>query len=436
MIGVKFADQIENMPTPSHKINEVVNSILDRKNAVCMIHESVVADSVFKAIAKRCKSYGIENIMECDTAGVEGSPRLYFQRRAGLNISSLGDRINVDKIMESQDCPELIILRNIDELDEESIKLWILFIHEWGKASHIYKSPFSCRRSLLMDMRSVKQLGRIVHEPGWDVHWMYKWIFPLESMITLKELLLESELDDGPGMWLEALLPEIAGPDLELMNRLFDRREELKSFEEIYSCLVKYAQENNFTDREDLSKLYSQVKSAKISNGSNVPEKLWPFWEAGLLDYVRDEGVFFNSAFLTVVGEREILMHRAWKGMVRSLLPSIDYTKVMICNWLRVKYEREWIDFCRREAQNDEKMYGVELESAKDPNNHVTELRGILNFMAVKGLHKSAAYSRFYYSIKYLRDSRNILAHGKLLDKCGFIRTIEECDNLKVVIEL
>lgn len=437
MIGYRFAEKLKNMPTPSYKINEIVNTIIDRKNAVCMMYENVAADTVIEIIIERCRLYGIENIVLCDAAQVEGSPRLYFQRRAGVDISSLGDRINVDKIMESQECPELIVIRNIDSIDEESQKLWILFIREWGKASQIYKNPFAFRRSLLLDMKSAKLLGKIVHEPGWDVHWMYRWILPLECMTVLSELLLESEIQDGTGMWLEAILPEISGPDLELMSWLFNRRGKLSRFDGIFACLLEYAQNSFAADWDSLSKLYLHVKSVKVSTGNNVPEKLWPLWEAGLIDYVRDEGVFYNSAFLAVVDEREILRHRIWKGIVRVLLPSIDLTRVMVCNWLNDKYGNVWEDFCKQEALKDEKMYGVGYRNANNETDiHLTELRGIVNFMAAKEFDKHIDYARSFEAIKHLRDSRNAIAHGKLLDEKAFIKAIEECNKLKELVEL
>lgn len=357
---------------------------------------------------------------------IDEKPRQYFLKLTNITNDSLLETVPVNKILSSPDCPNIIFLHGVEDIDSDNRKLWISFLNEWLRHSKNYGCHGGDKRALLLLMEDTSFLAQICGEPGWDVNWYWNWISNTETSMVLLCLLLGNHSTERWKPWLEAILSELAGPDLNLLEWLCQFSTQMTDRDTIEKLLCKYANEKGFLPeaaKVDLKKYRGMAET----DDSAPPENLYRLWEMGIVNYTQEEGLFFNSAFLAATGDITTIQHRLWRGMTRYLLPIIDQARISLCTALNRRYMGEWKAHCKREKEYDEKRYGnscVGLED--DRESSFTELRGLLNFLGQKGYaYVSSRYSRLYDEVKRLKDSRNVLAHGGLLDREGFMETLE-----------
>lgn len=423
MSNIKYFSGIENMPTPLLRIDTLVNRLADGKNIIYMVYESMVSN-LSQKIAHLCEEKGFM-VRFCNVPDIDDTPRQYFLQMTGITNDSLLETVPVNKILMSPECPNVVILHGLESIHAESRQLWISFVNEWLRHSKNYVCHGWDKKALLLLMEDSSLLENICSEPGWDVNWYWNWITKTETNIVLLCLLLGSNIMERWKPWLEAILSELAGPDLDLLEWLCQSYVQMTDSESILNLLCSYSEKKGFLSEANKTD-FRKYHGSAVNGNETPPENLYRLWEKGIVNYTPEEGLFFHSAFLAAVDEKQTILHRLWRGMARYLFPLIDQARIKLCTAFSRKYTDEWKDHCKREKEHDEQLYGNTCAiKDKDRESIFTELRGILSFLYQKGYTYNNRYSRLYDEVKRLRDSRNVLAHGSLLDREEFMKTLE-----------
>lgn len=280
-------------------------------------------------------------------------------------------------------------------------------------------------------------------------------------------------------MWIQSVGAELAGTDPELLCHLIyeSEQEGFSGFEasDVRRTMVRFAERRGWTqewlreqaralDRGDAlaSTPWIQPGSALVSGFPAVssfrpvcsdrspwlasvsgpgatrrerlaapPASLLPLWQAGVIDWQPDEGLFIHSAALAALNDTATLRHRMWMGQARLLLPLIDAKRLEICRYLETAF-RNWVPFCVNSGcvgsgsldlrcnEGGDLSYSdsVGLLNQQEP---VAEFSEILQFLQTR---RALDYRDLYRNVDILRRARNALAHYTPLTWRAFCETL------------
>lgn len=319
---------------------------------------------------------------------------------------------SVQTFLQTTDLPDLIIISGLERLEAEVQQTWLDFLLLWQEAAHAIKSAEGRNMPclLLFLPLEVDNLRLPQADTGLLVSWWW-------SLPTVLEVQLLCRLSEGGEMleltgneaWREAILAELVGNDLPLLDYLWDYVFEPPK--KIIECLAHYARQRGWTQ----AKLESWGVPSLVQ-GSGVSRQLLraplaahrSLWAEGLLSRTPERGVEVSLAALVVLKRLDQVKHRLWRAQSRLILPILDEWRLEICAALTQQYGREWVDWGPTPQTEEQKK---QREQARlDP---LTTEWGALKWALFR--QPMPETERFLKQVTWAQKARNILAHYQLV---------------------
>ncbi len=143
--------------------------------------------------------------------------------------------------------------------------------------------------------------------------------------------------------WREHMLSSLAGGDLALVEDLWGADLDLA---DLLPRLSAFGAERGWT-AESLRDWGAEEWTAnglmrRYDEVARPPEAGRTLWAQGALYWTPEYGPELHTAALALLGWREELKHRCWRGQAALLLPMLDDLRLQICADLTRRYDRDW----------------------------------------------------------------------------------------------
>lgn len=243
--------------------------------------------------------------------------------------------------------PEVIVIRGLEELSHAPRQKWLAFFGRWAEAAHSFASTDERRPPALWSLLTLHPKDELPQGSQGDTYLHLHWWWSLPSALEIKVL---CRLEDGTrfpeplGTWREALLPALAGNDLQLVELLWDgldKKEEL-----IWERLQTFADQQGWSKQKleqwQVPSWIRQTSHHARQFRQEPRSEVQELWARGILNQTPEYGLRVSSAALVVLERWNLLEHRLWQGQATLLLPLIDKFRLSICQRLTRKYGHNW----------------------------------------------------------------------------------------------
>lgn len=239
--------------------------------------------------------------------------------------------------------PDVIFLGDFAGLEEDGRRVWEEFLVQWVHFQQTTAKSWTSG-ALCMVAPAHAVSSRVPHDSaGLSVRrW---WGMPS----TLEMQLLCRVGEDGTsqeprGRWREFQLPALAGSDVVLADFLWDR---------IFSGIARLVESIHEFGRDNYGWTEDKLIQWKVSevlldrenhgyHGLGPPERMENLWGLGVLWWTPEYGIEVHTAALGMLGRKEDLIHRIWRGQTPLLLPFIDRVRLAICSYITEHYGDNW----------------------------------------------------------------------------------------------
>lgn len=234
---------------------------------------------------------------------------------------------SLDALQDVPTFPDVLHLTQIDALESSDRRAWLELVKSWSSATHRRTNSGKPKKSLVIILNSPAYL------PTTDL-FLDRLFASAPSPIELRLLCTRftRQSDTASKLWREALLPELAGQDAELLDILEELDDEsLIDLDRLKDLLTAYG-ERLAWDRE-----LSTIGGSHLPEDP-LPETLKPpwlsLWSKGIICRSGEHSWTYHSAFLAIQGRTDELKHRLWRGQARMLLPLLDEFRRSLCDLL------------------------------------------------------------------------------------------------------
>lgn len=251
---------------------------------------------------------------------------------------------------------DVIQLMGVDLLSATKRQEWLLFLVQWAQAS---QSAVGRGRSQMAFCVLVPATTVLSYVPESNLYLGVRWCWGFLSMLEMRLLCRLASQDDDWTLetrWREYLLPALVGGDVLLAEYLWDDLQ-LNS-DDLAEHLYSFAEKRGWSSGELRAWGAERIRSL-TGNGAGqqvlVPSSdVRRLWASGALIWTLEYGWELHPAALAVLGWKEELRHRLWRGQSELLLPLVDHTRLSICDRLTRTYTRDWpIRWCEPESPEE-----------------------------------------------------------------------------------
>ena len=255
--------------------------------------------------------------------------------------------ITASNLARCLDLPSIILLSGSWTLEGSLLGACIDLITDWATAplpSDLGFYPTSSALCAIFKATDALDLPLDPRSPKLSIrHW---WGFPsaLEvRLICRLESLIRAQRG-ATARWREHLLASLAGNDLSLVQTLWDCAE--LSVEQIYDRLVRDAHDRGWTasalERWGVDYFLNGDHSSHSQSSSPDTPRLRILWANGVLSCTTEDGLELHSSALAILGQRDQLEHRVWRGQSTLLLPVIEAIRSRLCDGMTRKHGPGW----------------------------------------------------------------------------------------------
>ena len=394
-----------SLPGPSGFIREAIDKLEDRKNIIFMLPEGFDTDLLRQTLRRAVRECGQDLwwagrsipalINDHHTQPGEAITRAFgLQSEDPAAIHDAGFVARSDNFSD-----RVIFLEDLNELDESGRILWMRFLADYA---HV------CREREDRSIFFLPLLGKLAFaDPPEDVLLEHLWWWGIVSRWDVMQYLhLASPVTTLENTWKNAIVAELAGWDLDLVNKLIQLDDQrFANIDNILSCLLDYANEKGWKNMaldnlNQITLMNPQDHKPFASAGD--------FWAKGILNLMPSEDCNDYLVLHPVarVAERgaKALKWLMRKGQSRSVLLSIDDQRVAVCEYLRARHGDNWHNWCEGEYNNGHYEIG-EIGHLDYLFRHASQLpRYDPDLSAIREL------------LGWMRSARNDLSHLKHLD--------------------
>jgi len=307
--------------------------------------------------------------------------------------------------------PEIVAVRGIQRLPKEQAESWVEFFRAWALQVHAEVSSTSTYRrrpACFWGMWTPYELQDALPE---NETWFR--VRPWWSLLSILDIRLLCRLAEGLGSaqtshlgaWREALIPYLAGPDIELVDRLWNNLNKPK--DDIYQILTTAAYDRHWTVKQlekwglpNFLKGWQRSSHYYLQMPKQTERMLWLH---GVLYQMPDYGIQVSAMALAMLEQWNNLDHLLWRGQVTLLLPIVDEYRVSICHELTERYGYDWALSWSRP---------LTLESRKELEiSPLAAEWGHLENAILKSPYRQEKHR--LRIVRFMRQVRNELAHYK-----------------------
>lgn len=258
-----------------------------------------------------------------------------FLRRA---FPSLAKYQYLEQMVNEPSLPEGIFIANMDECATEKLADWVDIPRRWSDACRTR----GARHSLIF--LTPASICKRLELPPPDVQFSYRYLINFPTALEMR-LLCRNESDtlDALTLWRENLISSVAGPDINLVESLWDVA--TQSFDSIMESLRQYAFWMNWTEPEIRENLRDwHPRNIQQIGFPNQKGKSWNLFGEGITWFTPEYGEEIHSAALALMNKTEEIRHRVWRGQAALILPMADEIRLRICTALANTYPNRFQD--------------------------------------------------------------------------------------------
>jgi hypothetical protein len=340
-----LVNTLSQMPSVVRFRQRILDDLKQGRSALVIMNDHEYADAIWQTChaalwREDCDIFEVNTA----TANVEEHPSEILSQQIGVGGPASKSARSLDALL-SGSLPEIIAVRGLDDVTAKARQCWLEFMGRW---SGVMQSRVSSgqRPAALWAIVKLERDDNLPASEVWlNVHWW--WAVP--TALEIRQL---CRSEDGLGSaslsplsaWREALIPEIAGNDLLLIDTLWDVIQEDK--QSIYDRLLSCASGRGWSQRQLQSWKVPDYLRRRRNNTRSFAHELAReeriLWMSGIVSQIPERGLQVSSVALAVLGAWDSLDHRLWRGQAALLLPMIDELRLSICERLTRKYGPNW----------------------------------------------------------------------------------------------
>jgi len=339
-------DLYYQIPSLQHFVNRIVDDLAEGRNALILFPAGISSDDIWPPLRSLLwyRDFDFKEL-QLGHLGIGISPISFLASVIGFQWQDNNVPRTATYLLENaKQTPNLVYLDGFDELELSDRQKWLRFLVEWARASHS-AADRGQRPMALCIIAEAREILEFL--PTTDIYLGIYWWWGFPSALEMK-LLCRYVADgrDSPmiSSWKEHLLPVLVGSDLGLAKHLWETFppdtdkiiRKLRDYSDEQGWDAQFLKELGSSDlRLSPIDLYAQCLSEPF-------EGLRRLWAYGLVSFTPEYGLQLNSSALLVLGQKQEVLHRIWRGQAELLLPILDQTRLTICNELTRKYGGNW----------------------------------------------------------------------------------------------
>lgn len=312
-------------------------------------------------------------------------------------------------LIDAEGIPDVLILYDVEQLSEPEQGRWIEFILQWSRAA----AARGAAKALLVPVAS-RLCRAVAPEVRLRVRRFWSWASQLELQAIARE---RAGSDPDSRVWNECVYASLAAGDPLLLEWLLDKPD--LDGEDLWEHLVAYGRMRGWTYRTLAERRAAQLcdlpYAARVREYGDVPPDFEPLWQLGALTHTAEYGLELQSAAVAVLGRRDVIAHRIWRGQVQALMPVLDALRQSLCQYLTRYHGPGWVNLA--DPQSDYEISGTPEQPLSEFNHMSQVLRSpvlrIPQRMNVSGL------------VRELRNYRNCLAHYTPISRADVARLFQ-----------
>ncbi|MGA9772308.1 MAG: hypothetical protein WBV94_24965 [Blastocatellia bacterium] len=332
-----------NTASVQHFLHGLENDLARRKSLLVLLPTNLQPAQIWDALQERLLRRGFDNIQTLDLnhMPVQGGLAGVVGKHLQVKWPAAHTPRTVANLLMCDSLPDIIRLEGLEQLPDATKKTWLDLLQQWAQAAQNTRENIS-PTPLCILAPAVSLLPDI---PKTNVRLAVYWWWKVLSSLELKLLCrFENGESNAISLWRENILPMLAGDDAALAEYLWDY---LKlEPPDLMERLRKFAQDRGWTIELLRAWKVEQFFSTKFyfnhGNASNPPESILSLWGHGVTHCTPEHGLELHTAALALLGRKEDLLHRLWRGQTALLLPMINSLRLKICEHLTKVYDNQW----------------------------------------------------------------------------------------------
>jgi hypothetical protein len=244
-------------------------------------------------------------------------------------------------LMSREGLPQIIHLDGMELLPPERQRRWLDLFTQWALAAQTVSASIGSPPSLCAVIPAHRLSVRLPQsQPKLAIQHWWGTLSALEVRLLCRG---EDGVDGAVIQWREHMLSSLAGADLSLVEELWEADLEMKS---LLPRLSDFATRRGWT-ADSLStwgaERWMMAPSLSHHGVEAVPsDASHDLWAHGALHWTPEYGTELHTAALALLGRREDVRHRCWRGQATMLLPLIDDLRLKVCADLSARFGGDW----------------------------------------------------------------------------------------------
>ncbi len=326
-----------------------------------------------------------------------------------------GELKTVENLLKSRTQLEIIYLSDIISLNPDMQDKWWKFIMRWAylDQSSSFKSPL-----LVIVTADGLPDEKIIDYARISKYWWWGMPSQLEQQVycRIKNI---NDVFNIRSRWREHVIPSIAGNDFYFTEYLWGKIN--NNTEKILKFVIDYAKDRKWKremlDDETMRMIMHPKKDETSLIMNNPPEKLISLWSKGIIGWTHEHGLELHTAALAMMGQKERVYHRLWRGQSMLMMPIIDGLRLNICDKFTLRHGDNWPVFYKV------KSFEEELSIQETP--YACQWGHLLNIVRNVPQMRDERY-KYETLISKAHSIRNELSHYKPITFADFESLIKE----------
>lgn len=408
-----FFGEALKLPRGRLSVEHLAKDLVEHRNVIAVVSRDVAIDGLWAALRADLWRCGLD---VCDVH-LEGfshpAPCAVLADAVGLRVEGQPTCQHLaESLATTGNMPEVIWLGGLAELPTAASLRWFEFLQAWAESAG-ESGALGQYRPLFCTVVNSPEL--VCQLPPSDLRLSVRWLVSIVSPIDVSLLCRlneNSEEDQATEAWREALLPSLAGTDLELAEWLWPLTAEPE--EKVIEELRRFRCRRRWSD-------------AALAEAAKAPAGAWSgrfvelcptvraLWIDGLVQVSRERGLELSSAVLASLDRLDELRHRFWRAETALVMPLVNELRLRVCAHLTETYGPGWPSrWIRPEGEND--LLAVAGNPSKSQLGHIEVL-----------LERCRALARersWLPMVRHARDVRNTLAHYETITLADYQQTL------------
>lgn len=324
-------------------IGRVLDAVAESRSVIAVFPANVDHRPLWEAVRVELWQRREARIVELMLAEFPRAKNAVSALTGALGVTDPAFLQTIEGLLAVPDLPDIIAVHDIDQLERSSRLEWIQLF--WQLARHAGRTSGGAVVPVVVCF--LKGPDALEDLPGGEVRVAVEWWWSIPSVIELRVL---CRLGSGDGAepcretWREHLLPSISGSDLSLLQHLWN--DPVPDLDDLFGRLIAYAERHGWT-HDALSRAGAEMAVGSLRVVGHVtayqpPEAYRQLWAWGALGHTEEYGTELSSAALALLGHRQAVAHRVWRGQAGLLLPMLDAVRLQVCGFLSERYGMDW----------------------------------------------------------------------------------------------